>query len=195
LEGAVIPAVLKLGSGALLLLVAVVYWRHYGPGNFLWLSDLGLAGTVLALVFESRLLASMVAVGVLPLEIAWTIDFISGGRAIGLAGYMFDERLPLYLRSLSLFHIAIPPALIFMLYHFGYDPRALPLQAAVTCIALILSYALTRPEKNINWVFGPGSKPQQALPPLLYLGIEMAAIVLFVLVPMHVLLGSVFPAG
>jgi hypothetical protein len=188
-----IPSAVKVGSGAFLLLIAVVYWREYGPSNFLWFSDLGLACTTLAIILENRLLASMAAVGVLPLEIAWTVDFLSGGRLLGLASYMFDAKLPLYLRGLSLFHIAVPPVLVLMLYHYGYDPRALVWQICLTCAAVAIAYALTDPDKNINWVFGPGREPQHLIPPLLYVTIELMVIVFLVIVPTHFLLTHLFP--
>jgi len=183
---------LKLASCGLLLLIAAVYWRAYGPSNFLWLSDIGLAFTVGAIVLESRLLASMAAVGVLALELVWTLDFLSGGRLLGLASYMFDDALPLHLRGLSLFHLAVPLALIWLLYRFGYDPRALVLQICVTWAALGLSYALTEPARNINWVFGPGSEPQQMIPPLAYFAIQMLVIPAFVLFPTHLVLKWLF---
>jgi hypothetical protein len=188
-----IPVALKVGSGAFLLLVAIVYWREYGPSNFLWLSDLGLACTTLAIIFENRFLASMAAVGVLPLEIAWTVDFLSGGRLLGLAGYMFDDNLPLYLRALSLFHVAVPVILLLLLYHYGYDPRALVWQACLTCAAVAMAYAFTEREKNINWAFGPGREPQHSIPPLLYVATELVVILVFVVVPTHVLLMRLFP--
>jgi len=50
----------------------------------------------------------------------------------------------------------------------------------------------TDPEKNINWVFGPGSKPQHVVPPLLYLGLEMALIPICVFLPTHLLLDRFF---
>jgi hypothetical protein len=184
---------LKLASCGLLLLVATVYWRAYGPSNFLWLSDIGLAFTVGAIVLESRLLASMAAVGVLALEIAWTADFLSGGRLLRLARYMFDEALPLHLRSLSLFHLAVPIALVWLLYRFGYDPRALVWQICVTWAALALSYGLTEPAKNINWVFGPGREPQQVIAPFAYFAIEMAVVPALVLLPTHLVLKRLFP--
>jgi hypothetical protein len=59
-------------------------------------------------------------------------------------------------------------------------------------IVLAVSYVTTDPEENINWVFGPGSKPQQTLPPLLYLGLEMVALPLLVLLPTHLLLRYFF---
>jgi hypothetical protein len=188
-----IPALAKVGSASFLALIAAVYWRAYGPGNFLWLSDIGLACTVVAIVLESSLLASMAAVGVLVPELAWTVDFLAKGRLLGLAAYMFDSRLPLYLRGLSLFHLAVPPILIVLLYRYGYDDRALIWQTLVTLVALALSYALTAPTENVNWVFGPGREPQQMLPPLLYLGLEMVAISALVLLPTHFLLQWMFP--
>jgi hypothetical protein len=187
-----VPTWLKLGYAVATPVIAGIYWREYGPTNFLWLSDLALGFTAVAVVTEKPLLASMPAVGVLPLEFAWTIDFASGGRVIGLAGYMFEPQWPLWLRGLSLFHLALPPTLLWMLHRFGYDRRALPLQAALTAAVLPLTYALTEPEKNINWVFGPGAEPQRVIPPLAYLALEMAALPLLTLAPMHLALRRLF---
>ena len=110
----------------------------------------------------------------------------------GLAGYMFDRNIPLGRRALSLFHLALAPTILWMLGRFGYDRRAMLLQTAVTWAVLPATYAITEPEKNINWVFGPGSKPQHRLPPLLYLGLEMITLPMFVFLPMHMILGRVF---
>jgi hypothetical protein len=192
LSSAHIPLWLTLAYGLAVPVIAVVYWRSYGPTNFLWLSDVALAFTFAALVTGNPLLASMPAVGVLPLELAWTIDFLTGGRVIGLAGYMFDPKLSLYLRGLSLFHLALPPTLLFLLYELGYDRRALIYQTLLTWIILIITYVATDPEQNINWVFGPGSKPQRVLPPRLYLVLEMVVLPLFVLLPTHLILERIF---
>lgn len=187
-----IALVLTLAYGLALPVIAAVYWRAYGPSNFLWLSDIALLFTFAALLTRHPLLASMPAVGVLPLEIAWTLDFLAGGRLIGLTSYMFDAKLPRYLRALSLFHLAIPPTLIFLLSAYGYDGRALLLQTLLTWIVFVLVYAFTDPEKNINWVFGPGEKPQTALPPPVYLALYMAVLPLAVFLPMHVLPARLF---
>jgi hypothetical protein len=187
-----IPLWLTLAYSLAVPVIVIVYWREYGPANFLWLSDIGLFFTFVALLSGNRLLASMAAVGVLALELAWTIDFLSAGRLIGLAAYMFDSKLPLYLRGLSLFHLALPPTLIFLLYRLGYDQRALIYQTLLTWVVLIITYLTTDPEKNINWVFGPGSKPQQVLPPLIYLGLELVIIPVCVFLPTHLLLKRIF---
>lgn len=186
-----VPLWLTLAYALAIPVIAVAYWRAYGPTNFLWLSDIALAFTLLALITGNPLLASMPAVGVLPLELAWTIDFLSGGRLIGLAAYMFDQKLPLYLRSLSAFHLALPPTLLFLLSRLGYDERAPIYQTLLTWLVLIVTYWATDPEKNINWVFGPGSKPQHTLPPLLYLGLVMALFPLMIFVA-HLVLKRLF---
>lgn len=173
-------------------IIAVVYWRSYGPANFLCLSDIALAFTFMSLLLRQRLLAGMPAVGVLVLELAWAIDFLAGGRLIGLAAYMFDEKLPLALRALSLFHLALPPTPFFLLNTFGYDKRAFAFQTLLSWIVLLLSYEVTDPEKNINWVSGPGDKPQHIIPPLLYLALEMVALPLIVFLPTHLVLMRLF---
>jgi hypothetical protein len=183
---------LTLVYGLAVPVIAVIYWRVYGPTNFLWLSDVGLALTLAALLSGSRLIASMAAVGVLALELAWTVDFLAGGRLITIAAYMFDAKLPRYLRALSLFHLALPPTLLFLVYELGYDRGALIYQTLLTWAVLIVTYLTTDPTKNINWVFGPGSRPQHVVPPLLYLGLEMAIIPLCVFLPTHLLLGRFF---
>jgi hypothetical protein len=143
-------------------------------------------------IAERRLPASIAAVGVLPLELLWTADFVAGGRLVGIAEYMFDSDRPLWLRALSLFHVALPPTLIWLLYKLGYDRRALPIQCAVTWTVLPLSYALADPQANINWVFGPGSEPQRLLPPLVYLGLVMLALPLLAHYPTHLVLRRLF---
>ena len=182
-----IPLWLTLAYALGVPVIAAVYWHAYGPTNFLWLSDIALGFTLLALITGNPLLASMPAVGVLPLELAWTVVFLSGGRLIGLAAYMFDSKLPLYLRSLSVFHLAMPPTLLYLLSRLGYDERALIYQTLLTWCVLIVTYLATDPAKNINWVFGPGKRPQQVMPPLLYLAIEMALFLLVILVTHFVL--------
>ena len=173
------------------LFVAVlvpVYWVHYGPGNFLWFSDIALFAVAIALWTGARLAYSTMAIGVLPLEVIWTVDFVSGGAATGLAAYMFDSDLPLYLRALSLFHLFLPPFIIGMLICQGYDRRALTAHTALFWIVLLATRTLTGPEDNINWVYGLGPDAIQTLPQWLYFPAYMAVIPVLVFLPMHLLL-------
>ena len=56
-----IPLWLKITYTLFVSSVVPVYWRRYGPANFLWFSDIALLVTVPALWLESPLLASMMA--------------------------------------------------------------------------------------------------------------------------------------
>jgi hypothetical protein len=191
-----LPLLVKLAWTALVAVVLPVYWREYGPSNFLWFSDIALIGLLLALWLESALIASMMAVGMLALETAWIIDFGSGGRLIGLAAYMFEPTTPFWLRALSGFHLLVPPMMIYLLAQLGYDRRALMAQTLLSWLVLLASYLLTNPADNINWVFGPGRQPQQILPPVLYLLLLMLFVPFLVFLPTHVLLSWLFrPPG
>lgn len=154
------------------------YLKYYGPMNFLWFSDVALLVMVPALWTENRLVTSMMALAVALPELAWNLDFmgrlVTGRHLIGLSAYMFDPRWPRLLRALSLFHVALPVLLVFALLRLGYDTRALAAQTVLGELVLVLSYLLTPPSQNINWVFGPGARPQTRIPRLAYLACVMA---------------------
>ena len=190
------PLWLKLAYTLMVAAIVPVYLVHYGPANFLWFSDIALIVTGIALWHESRLLASMMAVGVLLPEALWNVSFFSRllmrVRVTGLADYMFDPTIPRWIRALSLFHIPMPLVLLWMLNTLGYDPRALLAQTALAWVILPVTYAVTKPEENINWVFGPGGRPQRRLAPGVYLLLVLVVFPLIVYVPTHFLLRAVF---
>jgi hypothetical protein len=194
----VIPLWLKLAYTLMVVAILPVYLVHYGAANFLWFSDIALVVTGVALWYESRLLASMMAVGVLLPELLWNISFFSrlsaGVRVSGLADYMFDPAIPRWIRALSLFHIPMPLVLLWMLHTLGYDPRALPAQTGLAWVVFAVTYAVTDPRENINWVFGPGGRPQQRVSPRVYLALVLVVFPLIVYVPTHFLLRALFGA-
>jgi hypothetical protein len=59
-------------------------------------------------------------------------------------------------------------------------------------VVLIATYLLSKPADNINWVFGPGSRPQHRLPPLVYLALVMIFFPTVVYLPTHWLLSKLF---
>jgi hypothetical protein len=75
-----IPIWLKLAVPAFLCVLMPIYWREYGPSNFLWFSDIALGFTAIAVIFDLPIFACMVAVGFLPLELAWCLDFATGSK-------------------------------------------------------------------------------------------------------------------
>ena len=191
-----IPLWLKISYSGMVAVILPIYYVRYGPGNFLWFSDIALIVTVATLWLESPLLASMMAISVLLPEIVWTVSYVAGllaGRPVtGLAGYMFDRDLPLYLRGLSLFHLILPPLLLWLVYRLGYDGNALPAQICLAWIILPLTYWLTDKDENVTWVHGPAGKVQKAMPAWTYLLLLMAAFPLLVYLPTHLLLQNMF---
>jgi len=175
-----------------------VYWNAYGPENFLWGSDIALLLTLLALWTENRLLPSMMAVAILLPELAWSADFvlrlILSPEAIPTRGtqYMFDSDIPLLVRGLALFHIALPGLLLWLVYHLGYQRRALLYQTLLAWIVLPVTYAITDPSANVNWVFGFGREPQTWMPSPLFLLLLMVSIPLVFYLPTHLVLGKLF---
>lgn len=182
---------------AMTVVIVPVYYVQHGPANFLWFSDIALFGLTVALWLESPLIASTIAVAVLLPEAVWVASFVSGllfGRTLStLAGYMFDPGIPRYLRALSLFHLALPPAILWMLYRYGYDERALTVQTLVAWVVLPATYFLAPPEKNVNWVRGFGHPPKSVVPPHWHVLLMMAAYPLVVYLPTHWLLRALAP--
>lgn len=186
------PLWLKITWTAYAAVVLGMYWRHYGPVNYLWFSDIALLMTVPALWLENRLIASTMAVIVLLPELAWNLDFfarlLTGWNPVGLADYMFQHERPLYLRALSLFHVVLPPLLVWMVWRLGYDPRAWGIATALALIVFPLSRLVSTPEDNLNWIYGWGDRPQQVMPPWAYVGLLMIGFPLLVYGPTHLLL-------
>ncbi|WP_405228248.1 membrane-associated protein [Lentisalinibacter sediminis] len=193
-----IPLWLKIAYTAVVAIILPIYCYRHGPKNFLWFSDIALILLVPALWLESALLFSMMAVGVLLPEAVWTISYVGGlvfrRPVTGLAGYMFDPALPRWLRGLSLFHLILPPLLIWGVWRFGYDSRALLLQTLLAWAVLPVTWLVTDRDKNINWVFGPGERPQRRIDGRLYLGFVMLFFPLCVYLPTHWLLTWLFTA-
>ena len=191
-----IPLWIKVAYTVIVLITVAVYSVKYPLGNFLWFSDIAMLVTAAALWLESPLLASMVAVGTLLPEILWNASFfgqlLTGRRVSGLTDYMFDESLPRYLRALSLFHVILPVLMLWLMIRLGYDERALVAQTVLAWVVLTLTYWLTDPKLNVNWVFGWGAKPQQLIPPPVYLALLMAGFLVLIHYPTHLVLKRFF---
>lgn len=187
-----IPLWLKISYTLMVLVIIPVYWRDLGPANFLWFSDIALFALVAALWLENRLINSTMAVAVLFLESAWVLDFFTGGNLIQISAYMFEPETEMHIRILSgLFHLSLPPVLLYLLVRLGYDKRALWLQTIIALFVLPITYVLTDPEDNINWVYGP-AEPQELVPDVLYLALLASVLILLVYLPSHWLMKRYF---
>ncbi|MBW7468820.1 hypothetical protein ABID22_003509 [Pontibacter aydingkolensis] len=193
---AAVPLWLKLAYTLFVMVLVPVYWVKYKPANFLWFSDIALFSVGIALWTESRMMVSMVAVGVLALELFWNVDYLGSlmlrKPLFGLSDYMFDSTKSFFLRGLSLFHVVLPAIVIWLLLNWGYDTRAIYYQTLLIWIVLPIVYLFTDPKENINWVFGPGSKPQNKIPRVLYFWIMMVFFPLVVFLPSHFMLKWLF---
>lgn len=192
-----IPISIKLTYTIFVCVLVPIYWRHHGPANFLWFSDIALFVTLVALWLESSLLASMQAVSVVLLELVWTIDFLARlifrVEVTAITKYMFKREIPLFVRGLSLFHLWLPPLLLWMVYRLGYDRRAWLAQTLLALVVLVVCYCFTDRSQNVNWVFGLWGKAQSRIPPALYVVLLSATFSVCIYLPSHFSLLAIMP--
>lgn len=186
-----IPILFKIAYTGFVLVILVLWLRHYGPRNLLWFSDIALIGAVPALWLDSALLASVLAVATLLPELLWNFDFAGRlalrRRVTGLTEYMFEPDRLLRLRALSLFHVPLPFLLIWMVAAYGYDPRGLAGALLLAAVVLPASRLASSSHENINWSHGLGQRRSQ-WPAALYLAALGCGFVLLVFLPTHWLL-------
>jgi hypothetical protein len=186
-----VPLWLKLGWTVWVIVWVPLYWRQYGPANFLFFCDLGNLFIMLALWLESRLIFSWQACGLLLFQTLYTIDLVgallTGQHVIGGTEYMFDPHLPLLIRLLGLFHVVTPPLLLWAIARLGYDRRGFWLQTLTAWVVVPINYSW-RPELDVNWARGLFFREQHAMPSLLYLLGYLVVVPLAVYFPTHLLL-------
>jgi hypothetical protein len=189
----------KIAYTAFVLLIVVIWLRHYGWRNLLWFSDIALIGAVPAWWLESAQITSVLAVAVLLPELLWNVDLllrlVLRRRITGLTDYMFEPERPRLLRGLSLFHVPLPFLLLWLLAAYGYDARV-GLTGAIVLAAIVLpwSRAVSTPERNINWTHGLGPR-LSSWPAPAYVGALFVAFALLVFVPTDYVLRAVFASA
>jgi hypothetical protein len=151
--------------GIFLLLIyacmAVTWCRRYTADSLLWFCDVALLLTALGLLFRSAVLVAAQLSAIIVFHFGWHLDYwlfqIFGYSLTGTTGYMFYPGLTLTEKSLSFFsHTFVVPAAVYGVYKLGVPRRAWLLQWAQTALLFGLTYALTDPGENINWMFGTG---------------------------------------
>ena len=204
-----IPLAAKIIATAFLAVLVPVYLHTYGPTNFLWFCDTALILTVAGMWWENSLLISMCAVGILVLQGLWLVDYISGFfgvQLLGLTAYMFNPKLTLFTRGLSLFHGWLPLLLIWLLTRLGYDKRALPAWTCLSAALVLVCYLFTPPAGahladpnipfNINYVYGFNDRqPQTWLNQNLYVVVWFGVLWLVAFLPTHLVLRKIFAAS
>ena len=191
-----VPFWLKIAWTAMVVAIVLIYWRHRGPANFLWFSDIAFLALVPGLWLESSFIVSLMACMVLVPEVLWSVSFF--GRLLHLpqvtsiADYMFDEQTPLWLRAVSLFHVPLLVVIIWGSWRLGYDPGVFPWALLVVWFVLPLTRWLTEPEKNINHVYRLPVATGANLTPLQHMLVLMTGVPLVFQLPAHLLLWVMF---
>jgi len=185
-----IPLWLKIAWTGWLLLWAPVYFRQYGAQNFLFFCDLGNLLIGAALWFESRLIFSWQAVALLVFQTLYALDYVGtfllGRHFIGGTEYMFDPSVPMLVRALGLYHLAVPLLLLWAIHRLGYDPRGLK-WATLECWIVVPINFFWRALYNVNWARGSGHE-QHLMPSWLYLIGYLIVAPLAVYWPTHLVL-------
>jgi len=186
-----LPIWLKIAWTVWLLAWVPVYLRQYGLQNFLYFCDLGNFLIAIGLWLESPLIFSWQADGLLIFQTLYTIDLvgavISGRHWIGGTEYMFDAHVPLFTRLLSLFHVIVPPLLLWGIWRLGYDKQGWKYQTLLTWIVVPINY-FWRPQFNVNWARGPFFREQHVVPGFLYLAAYLIVVPLIIYWPTHLAL-------
>ena len=153
--------------------------------------------TAWALWRSQVLLLSSQAVGLPLIGAVWTVDVLSrlvtGHHLIGGTQYMWDERLPLFTRLLSLYHVAIPLAQFAALRRTGYDRRGYALQCAIALLAVIAGRLCCGPEVNVNYAFTDPFLHRAWGGPVTHVALMVGGLALVVYPLMHVVLARAFP--
>ena len=126
----------------------------------------------------------------------WAVDVIarlaSGRHLFGGTEYMFDARVPLPLRLLSLFHLFLPVVLVAALRRTGYDRRGLWLQLALM-VPLMVASRLLAAGKNLNFALVDPLLHRQWGPVPLHLLAMLVGTALVAFLPTHLVLARVLP--
>ena len=196
LVSTLVPLWLKVAWSAMVLVIVLIYWRHRGPANFLWFSDIAFLALVPGLWLESSFIVSLMACMVLVAEMLWSVSFFGRllhlPRVTGLADYMFDEQSPLWLRAVSLFHVPLLLVIVWGPWRLGYEPSVFPWAVLIAWIVLPLTRWLTEPKPNINHVYRLPIAAGANLTPVQHMLVMMFAVPLIMQLPGHLLLWVMF---
>jgi hypothetical protein len=168
----------------------------WGLDNFVQLCDLAAILTVVGVWTGSSLLLSSQAVGSLAINTLWTLNILwrlcFGVFLIGGSEYMWDAQYPLWVRLLSLYHVAVLIVLLWALHRTGYDPRGWRLQAVI-CVPVLIASRFISPERNFNFAVTDPLLHISFRPAALHLAIILFCLITFLYWPVHRLLLRVLP--
>lgn len=173
------------------------YTLTYGPANFLFLCNIAVVLGCVGLWRGSALLLSSAALSSVVVDSVWTLDFawrlLLGRHLIGGTEYMWDPRWPLFTRTLSLYHVALPGLLLFALRRTGYDRRAYLLQSLIAVAAVVAGRLVAGPEANINHAFFDPILKRSWQPAALHVAVIAGGLILLVYPLTAAILSRLYP--
>ena len=172
------------------------YARAWGWANLLLWCDAAVILTCIGLWWGSGLLLSSQAVGTLGAGLLWGLDvgwrLAAGRHLFGGTEYMWDAHYPLWVRLLSLYHLALPVVLLWTLRKVGYDRRGLAAQSVIAAVLLGVSRFLPA-GLNLNYAYRDPLLHRAWGPGPVHLAAIFLGLVVVVYLPAHGLLCRVFP--
>jgi len=181
------------------ILLALAWCKRYNVGPLLWFCDIALLMTAIGLFLRSGLILTAQLTALLIFHFGWNLDFglylFWGHSLIGSTAYMFYHDLTLYEKCLSFFsHVFVIPAAFYGIIILGVSRKAWIFQWGQTLVLFLLTYLITRPEENINWMFGNellSIKPDM-ITPILYYVLMIVIPPVFVYWPTNILICTYF---
>lgn len=179
-----IPPAARWGFTAWMVAWVTVILANQGPQNFFWLCNMAQFIVLYAVWRRDRLLLSSQAGMVCLVGLVWSLDFLLAllldGRSLtGFTAYMFSDELSLVARASSLYHMGLPPFLLWLLWRTGYDDRGPWLQCLIGAVGIVGGWLFTEPYRNVNWIHEPLGMEQTWMPDGLWV---LAVLVIYPLV-------------
>jgi len=170
-----LPLWVKIAWTVWLVAWAPLYWREYGAQNFLYFCDLGNLLIGAGLWLESRFILSWQAVSLLLVQTLYAVDLLGTlllhKHIFGGTEYLFDATIPLAVRLMGLYHLVVPPLLVWCVYRLGFRRGAWKWAALEAWIIAPVNF-FWRPQYNVNFVRGIGH-PEHLVPAWVFLAIYL----------------------
>lgn len=190
------PSWVRYASLLWLALWFPAYGYAWGAQNFLHVCDVAVILTCAGLWWSDALLLSSQAISSILADVLWDLDaawrLFTGHPLLGGTEYMWDAHYPLWIRSLSLFHIVWPLILLASLRRTGYDRRGFALQCAIAAAA-VTAGRFADPAENINYAFADPLLHRAWGPAPLHLAFIWICFVLLTYLPTHLVLAKLLP--
>lgn len=173
------------------------YWLAYGFANFLFLCNLGVILTAVAIVAGNQLLLSAQALAAPMIGLVWALDagarVVTGEFLFGGTAYMWDPQYPLFTRLLSLYHLVWPVVVVACVVRRGYDRRGWMVQSALGAAAVLVARFTSNPVDNVNYAFRDPFAGRELVSPAVHVLLVIAALSLVIYGGTHALFARFCP--